>query len=124
MIASADLDPLATEPPGLFAMLAVRARRASDGMLAALTGVGGVAAIALLAVRPSWWGFALPLVSAGAFGLWGILERATAERGAERSARYDRVVSLAQWMIVAIGALCAIVTAFAVLGVLMGPFIN
>jgi hypothetical protein len=124
MIASVDLDPLATEPPGLFAMLAVRARRASDGMLAALAGVGGVAAIALLAVRPSWWAFALPLVSAGAFGLWGILERATAERGAERSARYDRVVSSAQWMVVAIGALCAIVTAFAVLGVLMGPFIN
>ena len=124
MIASVDLDPLATEPPGLFAMLAVRARRASDGALAALAGAGGVAAIALAAVRPSWWAFALPLVSAGAFGLWGILERATAERGAVRSARYDRVVGAAQWIAVTIGAVCAIVTAFAVLGILMGPFIN
>ena len=124
MIASVDLDPLATEPPGLFAMLAVRARRASDGALAALAGIGGVAAIALAAVRPSWWTFALPLVSAGAFGLWGILERATAERGAERSASYDRAVGVAQRMLVAIGAVCAIVTAFAVLGVLMGPFIS
>jgi hypothetical protein len=124
MIASVDLDPLATEPPGLFAMLAVRARRASDGALATLAGIGGVAAIALVAVRPSWWAFALPLVSAGAFGLWGILERATAERGAERSARYDRAVSVAQWVAVAIGAVCAIVTAFAVLGVLMGPIIS
>jgi len=124
MIASVDLDPLATEPPGLFAMLAVRARRASDGALAALAGIGGVAAIAMAAVRPSWWTFALPLVSAGTFGLWGILERATAERGAERSASYDRAVSVAQWVAVAIGAACAIVTAFAVLGVLMGPFIS
>jgi hypothetical protein len=124
MIASVDLDPLATEPPGLFAMLAVRARRASDGALAALAGIGGVATIALAAVRPSWWAFALPLISAGAFGLWGILERATAERGAGRSARYDRAVSTAQWIVAAIGAVCAIVTAFAVLGVLMGPFIN
>jgi hypothetical protein len=105
-------------------MLAVRARRASDGALAALAGIGGVAAIALSAVRPSWWAFALPLISAGAFGLWGILERATAERGAGRSARYDRAVGMAQWIAVAIGAVCAIVTAFAVLGVLMGPFIN
>jgi len=124
VIASADLDPRAAEPPGLFAMLAVRARRASDGTLAALAGVGGVAAIALAAVRPSWSAFALPLVSAGAFGLWGILERATAERGAQRSASYDRAMSVAQWVLVAIGAVCAIVTAFAVLGVLMGPFIN
>ena len=89
-----------------------------------MAGVGGVAAIALAAVRPSWWAFALPLVSAGAFGLWGILERATAERGAERSASYDRAVSVAQWMLVAIGSISAIVTAFAVLGVLMGPIIS
>ncbi|HEV7706462.1 MAG TPA: hypothetical protein VGO46_19350 [Gemmatimonadaceae bacterium] len=124
MIASVDLDPRATEPPGLFAMLAARARRASDGVLAALTGIGGVAAIALAAVRPSWWPFALPLVSVGAFGLWGMLERATAERGAERSARYDRVVSAAQWIAVAIGVLCAIVGALMALGVLIGPFNN
>jgi hypothetical protein len=124
MIASVDLDPLATEPPGLFAMLAVRARRASDGALAALAGIGGAAAIALAAMRPSWWAFALPLVSAGAFGLWGILARATAERGAERSARYDRAMSVAQWVAVAIGVLCAIVATFAVLGVMIGPFNN
>jgi hypothetical protein len=124
MIASVDLDPLTTEPPSLFAMLAVRARRASDAVLAALAGIGGVAAIALVAARPAWWAFALPLVSAGSFGLWGILERATAERGAERSARYDRLVGAAQWIAVVIGALCAIVTAFAVLGILMGPIIS
>ena len=124
MIASVDLDPLATEPPGLFAMLAVRARSASDGALAALAGVGGVTAIALAARRPSWWAFALPLISAGAFGLWGILERATAERGAPRSMLYDRAVSAAQWMIAAIGTVCAIVTAFAVLGVLLGRIIS
>jgi hypothetical protein len=124
MIASVDLDPLASEPPGLFAMLAVRARRASDGVLAALAGTGGVAAIALAAARPSWWAFALPLVAAGTFGLWGILERATAERGAERTTRYDRVTSVVQGMLVAIGAVCAIVTIFAVLGMLMGPIIS
>jgi hypothetical protein len=124
MIASVDLDPHATEPPGLFAILAVQARRASDLLLAALAGVGGVAAIALWAIRPSWWAFALPAVSAGAFGVWGILERATAERGAGRSARYDRAVSATQWIVAAIGAVCAIVTSFAVLALFLGRFVS
>jgi hypothetical protein len=124
MIASVDPNKVGTEPPSLFAMLAVRARRASDGMLAALAGIGGVAAVALAAARPAWWAFALPLVSAGTFGLWGILERATAERGALRSARYDRAMGVAQWMAVAIGTVCAIVTVFAVLGILLGPIIS
>jgi hypothetical protein len=124
MIASVDPNTVGTEPPSLFAMLAARARRAPDGVLAALAGIGGVAAVALVAVRPPWWAFALPLVSAGAFGLWGILERATAERGALRSARYDRTMGAAQWVAVAVGTLCAIVTVFAVLGILLGRIIS
>jgi hypothetical protein len=75
-------------------------------------------------LRPAWWAFALPLVCAGAFGLWGILERATAERGALRSARYDRAMGVAQWITVAIGTVCAILTVFAVLGILLGPIIS
>jgi hypothetical protein len=124
MIASIDPNTVGTEPPSLFAMLAVRARRTSDGVLAALAGIGGVAAVALAAIRPAWWAFALPLVSAGAFGLWGILERETAERGAPRSARYDRAMGAAQWVAVAIGTMCAIVTVFAVLGILLGTIIS
>lgn len=124
MIAAADPNTVNTDPPSLFAILAARARRASDGVLAALTGIGVVAAIALIATRPAWWAFALPLVSAGAFGLWGILERATAERGAPRSAGYDRAMSAAQWLVVAIGTISAIVMAFAIAIFLMGPIIS
>jgi hypothetical protein len=76
MIAATDPNTVGKEPPSLFAILAVRARRAPDAVLAALAGIGGVAAVALIAIRPAWWAFALPLVSAGAFGLWGILELA------------------------------------------------
>jgi hypothetical protein len=124
MIASVDPNTVDTEPPSLFAMLAGKARRAPDGVLAALTGIGGVAAAALVALRPGWWAFALPLVSAGAFGLWGILERATAERGAPRSAGYDRAMSAAQWLAAAVGTICTIVTAFAVLRLLLGTIIS
>ena len=124
MIGAADPDSPGTEAPSLFALLAVTARRAPDGLLASFAAIGSVAAIALVAMRPAWWAFALPLVSAGAFGLWGILERATAERGAPRSARYDRAMNAAQWLAATIGTACAIVTVFAVLGFFLGTIIS
>jgi hypothetical protein len=124
MIASLDKNSVSGEPASLYAMLAVRARRASDAMLAALAAIGGISAVALLAVRPRWWMYALLPVMAGAFGLWGILERGISERGAERSVRYERAVAVAQWSAVALGTVAALVTAFALLGVLMGPFIS
>lgn len=124
MIASIDPSRIESEPPSLFAILAGKARRAPDAVLASLSGIGGIAAVALIAMRPAWWAFSLPLVSAGAFGSWGILERATAERGAPRSASYDRAMSAAQWLAVAIGTVCAIVTVFAVLGVFLGTIIS
>jgi hypothetical protein len=124
MIASVDPSSVGSEPASLFAMLAGKARRSSDAVLASLAGVGGLSAVALFATRPAWWAFALPLVSAGAFGVWGILERATAERVTPRSARYDRAMGVAQWVAAAIGTVCAIVTVFAVLGLLLGRIIS
>jgi hypothetical protein len=124
MIASVDPSSVGSEPASLFAMLAGKARRSSDAVLASLAGVGGLSAVALFATRPAWWAFALPLVSAGAFGVWGILERATAERVTPRGARYDRAMGVAQWVAAAIGTVCAIVTVFAVLGLLLGRIIS
>jgi fatty acid desaturase len=124
MIASIDPNSVGTDPPSLFALLAGKARRAPDAILALFAGGGGLSAVALIAVRPSWWAFALPLVSAGAFGVWGILERATAERETPRSARYDRAMGNAQWLAAAIGTVCAIVTVFAVLGLFLGTIIS
>jgi hypothetical protein len=124
MIASVDPNTVGTEPASLFAMLAGKARRSSDAVLALLAGAGGIAAVALVATRPAWWAFALPLVSAGAFGIWGILERATAERATPRSAGYDRVVGATQWIAAAIGAVFAIVAVFAALGFFLGRMIS
>jgi hypothetical protein len=124
MIASVDPSPVGSEPASLFAMLAGKGRRSSDAVLASFAGVGGLAALSLIAMRPAWWAFALPLVSAGAFGMWGILERATAERETPRSAGYDRAIGTAQWIAAAIGTLCAIVTVFALLGLFLGRIIS
>jgi hypothetical protein len=124
MIASLDKHPVSGEPPSLFAMLAVQARKASDATLAAFAAVGGGAVVALIAVRPRWWMYALLPVVAGAFGWWGIFERGISERGANRSAHYDRVIAAMQWIAVAIGTVAAIVTAFAVLGIFLGRIIS
>ena len=59
MIASLDKHPVSGEPPSLFAILAARARTASDATLAACAAIGGVAAVALIAARPRWWMYAL-----------------------------------------------------------------
>ena len=125
MIASLDKNPVSGEPPSLFAILAARARQrigcdargtrgswaASPSWRSSRCGRGG----GCTRCFPSW---------RGAFGLWGILERGISERGANRSARYDRVVAAMQWLAVAIGTVAAIVTAFAVLGILLGTFIS
>jgi hypothetical protein len=124
MIASLDKNPISGEPPSLFAMLAVRARKTSDATLAAFAAIGGITIVILGAERPRWWMYALLPVAAGAFGLWGILERGISERGANRSARYDRVVAAIQWLAVAIGTMAAIVSAFAVLGIFLGTIIS
>ena len=122
MIAAVDENPGRGEPPTLFAILALQARRASDVTLASMAAIGAMGAVALVAVRPTWWVFAMPVIAVGAFGIWGMLERGIAERGARRSERYDRAVSVAQWIAVATGAIAAIATVFAVLGLLVGPF--
>lgn len=124
MIASLDKNSVGAEPQGLYALLATRARSASDTMLAGLTAIGGLSLVALAAIRPRWWMYALLPIVVGAFGLWGILERSIVERGVKRGMRYERILSVGQVIAIAIGSIAALVTAFAILGILIGPFIN
>ena len=67
---------------GLFELLAAKARRQSDGVLAVGTGLGVVLAAAALVAGPPWRALALAAGAAAAFGAWGILDRTLAERGA------------------------------------------
>ena len=74
------LGPHADDGESIFAVVAQLARRASDGQLviAAAVGVSAAAIVGLL--RPSLWFVALPLLSIGSFGIWGIAERTASER--------------------------------------------
>jgi hypothetical protein len=64
----------------IFALVAQVARRATDGQLviAATSGIATAAIVGL--VRPDLWLLALPLLSVGSFGIWGIAERTSTER--------------------------------------------
>jgi len=121
---------LAGRPAGPYAVLAARARRASDGALAGAAAVGVLAAAAVAAWRPAWWALALPPVAVGAFGLWGILEREAAERRAGRAGRAGRADALGlalravQWLAVVVGTAAAGLAALAVLGALLGRVIS
>ncbi|HET7459549.1 MAG TPA: hypothetical protein VFJ74_17995 [Gemmatimonadaceae bacterium] len=116
------------ESSSIYAALAAQARRTSDGALATSALVGVIAVIGLAFGRPGWWALALPLVSLGAFGVWGILERERTARGAEQqqqpSAAATRALAVGQWLAAAVGTVATIVAAFALLGVLFGTVIS
>ena len=109
-----------------YAALAARARRTSQGALTAAAAVGVLALLALTLWRPAWWTAALPLVSLGAFGWWGILERERAERysSAAVTGIAPRALRAAQWLAVAAGTASALLAAFALLGLLFGTVIS
>jgi hypothetical protein len=71
-------------------LLAGAARRASDGLLALLTGCGLVVTAVLLMVEPDRWQLALPALVVAAFGGWGILDRVADER--RQAGRDDPIV--------------------------------
>lgn len=109
----------------VYAALAAQARRTSDGALATSALVGVLALIGLAFRRPDWWALVLPLVSVGAFGIWGILDRErTGHEAEQRSVAARRALVVGQWLACAAGTLAAVVAAFALLGVVFGTVIS
>ncbi len=79
-VTDSEREPHDDDGDSIFAVVAQIARRASDGQLV-LAAAAGIAAAAIVGlVRPDWWFVALPLLSLGSFGVWGIAERTAAER--------------------------------------------
>ena len=114
-------DGLHREQPGPYAALAARARRTSDGVLAIDAAIGCAYLAALLAWHPSWWQFVVAPVAIGAFGLWGIVDR---ELAAARTPALRRVLLVTRAASAAIGTLAVVVSAFRILGALVGTVIS
>src|SRR5258705_7929275 len=109
------------------AVLAARARAASDGRLA-LDVAGGLAAALGVAIwRPTAWQIVLgAAVGIAAFGTWGIAQREIDERTAAASAGHRIVVVLRalQGISIAAGILAAALAGFFVLSVGLRTLLN
>ncbi|HEU5185371.1 MAG TPA: hypothetical protein VFU01_12425 [Gemmatimonadaceae bacterium] len=107
----------------LVALLAARARHASDGRLALNAGGGLIATALALALRPPVW----PLVAAAggcffAYGAWGITDRALHERA--EHARKVRPLRVLRAAAVVVGILCVLAVGGLVMAVALGNWIH
>ncbi|MFL5574901.1 MAG: hypothetical protein ACJ79S_02885 [Gemmatimonadaceae bacterium] len=113
------------ERPGLYAALAARARRTSDGALAGAAAVGILTVLGLTIWQPAWWALAAPLVALGAFGVWGTLERERAARQPAAGPTFvSRAIAAGQWVAVVAGTGAVLLASFRVLGALIGTVIS
>jgi hypothetical protein len=120
---------------GLAALLARRARDASDGRLV-LDVIGGVlaAAAALVWRPPAWPVFLSAACCFAAFGAWGIADRVLGERGerAERdepggrgdSNRLLRLLRIARVAAAVVGTVAALALLFSLLALALGTWIS
>ncbi len=117
---------------GLPALLAQRARRASDRRLALDLALGTAAAAALTIVRPSsaWVLLVAAATCFAAFGAWGIADRAIAEaeEGAllpeGSTASPARGARIARGLAAFVGTLAGLVLAFGTVAYLIGTWIS
>lgn len=111
--------PRATLP----ALLAQRARHASDGRLALDVGGGLVIAAVALVLRPPGWA---PLLSAAlcfvAFGGWGISDRMLSERGCHDT--IARLLRLGRGVAAVVGTCAAIALILTLFGMALGTWIS
>jgi hypothetical protein len=108
----------------VFALSARLARRASDGQLVVAAAIGIVAAALVCLVRPDLWYLALPLLSVGSFGVWGIAERTSVERGARLGPDFAGRHALASVRLTAavVGTLSGVLTLLLVVARMVGTW--
>jgi hypothetical protein len=115
--------PTTERQPTLPALLARRARRASDGRLTLDAAGGLIAAALLLELRPPAWPL---LVSAAvcflAFGVWGISDRALRESD-HRAAR-RRALQTLRAAAVALGVAGAVALVVTTMALMIGTWIS
>ena len=110
-------------PASLGEILAIVARRATDARLSTMmiSGLAGAAIVAILIGRRGWLG-AAALLAIGAYGGWGIADRALAKLYAIPGAPRGQVLG---WRLArALGAFVAAVASVAALGATLLPVLG
>ena len=118
------VDTLPRPEANVFALLAQRARHASDGRLAADAAGGLLLAAAMLLWRPGGWPvFGSAALCFLAYGGWGIADRALQEAAPSRAA-VRRLLALARAAAAVTGMLAAIALVLVVMGLALGNWIS
>jgi hypothetical protein len=87
--------------------------------------VGFLAALGVVAWRPvGWVGLTCAAVCLAAFGAWGIIDRELRERSGVPRTRVARSLGVLRIVVTVVGAVAAIATVFALLGVVLGTWIS
>lgn len=107
------------------AILAARARAASDGRLALDVALGVIAAIGIALWQPPAWAFLLgAAIFLAMFGLWGIADREITERVNASNNRLVGALRVVQLVTIVGGIVAATIACFAVLSVALGTWIS
>ena len=106
-----------------FFALAGRARRTSNAALVTAEIIGFAGAVAVPAFAPHRWELALPAVSVGAFGLWGITDHVISQVNRRTHRTFRSLLSAFRYAIAAAGIAAAIGFGYIVIGLMMGVFI-
>jgi hypothetical protein len=118
------VDTLPGPEVNIFALLAERARHASDGRLAADAAGGLLLATAMLLWRPGGWPmFASAALCVLAYGGWGIADR-TLQETDPAHATVRRLLAAARAAAAVIGTLAAIALVLVVMGLALGNWIS
>jgi hypothetical protein len=106
---------------GFAAVLAGRARAASDGRLILDVAVGLLVVLATAIWHPRAWIIPLSIGSTlAAYGAWGLIDREIAERSA--GGGFVRALGILRGLVVVAGVLSAGVACFAILGFGLGKW--
>ncbi len=111
------------ESTNAFIALAHKARRTSDPVLAFCEFAGFAVAVAISAFSPDRWELALPAVSLGAFGLWGITDHAMSAQGKYVNAVVELLLEYFRVTVAAAGIAAAIGFGYALTGWMMGVWV-
>lgn len=119
------VDPIVPPNASLPAMLAARARAASDGRLLGDV-LGGAAVASAVAVwRPTAWVILFAAsVCFASFGLWGIADRELRERVTASSPRLAQTLEGVRGLAALVGTLAVLTMLFAGLALTLGTWIS
>lgn len=113
-----------SEPPGLMATLAARARTTPDPWLIGLETFGVLTVLAVIAWLPNRPAFALPGLVLIMFALWGVTEHFRLQGRAHRSRTAGSALRALQVLAVAAGTLAAAAALYALVGRLIGSVVS